>query len=66
MFLVILCFTNPIDTLLRTIVHISDICLTIPNNNDYKMNEIKGIKSHNSAQSSLDAQHDRTQDAQLS
>ena len=58
MFLLILCYTNPTDTLLRTIVHISDISLTIPCHSDYKINETKGMKSHNSAQSSLDAQDD--------
>ena len=56
MFLLILCLTNPIDTLLRTIFHISDISLTIPSNSNCKINEIKGMKYHNSAQSSLDTQ----------
>ena len=52
--LLILCFTNPIGTLLRTIFHISDIGLKFLSNTNCEINEIKGMKPHNSAQSSLD------------
>ena len=66
MFLVNFHFIAPIDSLLRTIFHISDISVTIPSNSDCKINKIKGMKPCNSAQSSLDAQDNRTQDDQLS
>ena len=43
------------DSLLKTIFHISNISLNIPSNADCETNEIKGMKIHNPAQSSLDA-----------
>ena len=60
MFLLTLCFTNPIDTFLRTLFHISEFSLTIPRNSEFhcETNEIKSMKFHNSAQSSLDAQQE--------
>ena len=54
MLLLILCSTNPIDTLLRTIFHISEISLKLFITLFAKNNQIKGKISHNSAQSSLD------------
>ena len=54
MFFKILCYTNPIDTLLRTIFHISNIRLKFLSNTNCKSNEIKGMKPCNSSQSSLD------------
>ena len=54
MFLLILCFTNPIDTLLKTTFHLSNISLKFLSNTDCESNKIKGMKPCNSAQSSLD------------
>ena len=56
MFLLILFHTNPIDTLLRTIFHISSNSLKFLSSMDCEFNEIKGIRPSNCAQSSLDAQ----------
>ena len=66
MFLLILYFNNLIDTLLRIIFHVSNISLTNISNPSCKINKIKGMKPHNSAQSSWDTQDNTTQDAQLS
>ena len=46
---------------LRTLTHISNMNLRILSNANCKTNEIKGMKSHNSAQSSLDDLTDQLQ-----